>query len=106
MNPPFKEKTADEQCFILDQLCQVEDIDQLLGVNPYRNSQERINLFEGYTSIHVKEPSRRINYGPFAWSSLMKRDYGLRLLWDYMIEQKLPLKREMTHSYLEPKLKK
>ncbi|ODV65957.1 hypothetical protein HYPBUDRAFT_127097 [Hyphopichia burtonii NRRL Y-1933] len=59
-----------------------------IGVNPYSNPEETINFFEDYTSIHVKEPLRRINFGPFAWSSLMKRDYGLRLLWDYIIKQK------------------
>lgn len=59
-----------------------------IGINPYSNPEETINFFEDYTSIHVKEPLRRINFGPFAWSSLMKRDYGLRLLWDYIIKEK------------------
>lgn len=59
-----------------------------VGVNPYGDESETINFYEDYTSIHVQEPMRRINFGPFAWSSLMKKDYGLRLLWDYTLKQK------------------
>lgn len=60
----------------------------LIGTNPYASPNDTINFFDDYTSIHVKEPLRRINFGPFAWSSLMKRDRGLRILWDYVIKAK------------------
>lgn len=60
----------------------------LLGTNPCSSPNDTINFFDDYTSIHVKEPLRRINFGPFAWSSLMKRDGGLRILWDYVIKKR------------------
>lgn len=56
-----------------------------VGLNPC-NPGDTINFFEGYTSINVKDPNRRINHGPFAWLSLMKRDEGLGLLWNYVIK--------------------
>ncbi|KAK6204765.1 fungal transcriptional regulatory protein [Scheffersomyces amazonensis] len=67
-----------------EKLVKATDSSSLLGIHPYANETERINLFEDYTSIHIKEPSRRINFGPFAWSSIMKKDMGLRILWDYV----------------------
>ena len=90
---PFILKEADSpngsgQKYNIQDLCLVTELGQIKGINPYLDTEERINLFEKYTSIHVKEPTRRITYGPFAWSSLMKRDDGLRMLWDYMIKKK------------------
>ncbi|KSA03180.1 uncharacterized protein AC631_01077 [Debaryomyces fabryi] len=76
------------------------DLDSLSGINPYGDEDETINFYENYTSIHVQEPMRRINFGPFAWSSLMKKDSGLRVLWDYVIEQKEKSNRENNFSMM------
>lgn len=62
--------------------------DFLIGTNIYNHPSDTINFYENYSSVHYKDPLRRINYGPFAWSSLMRRDAGLRLVWDHIIEQK------------------
>ncbi|KAK6459561.1 fungal transcriptional regulatory protein [Scheffersomyces xylosifermentans] len=62
--------------------------DSFQGLNPYQDEEERINFYSDYTSIHIKEPDRRINFGPFAWSSFMKKDTGLRLLWDFILKKK------------------
>lgn len=62
--------------------------DFLIGTNIYNHPNDTINFYEKYSSVHYKDPLRRINYGPFAWSSLMKRDIGLRLVWDHIVEQK------------------
>lgn len=62
------------------------------GLFPYNSPDDTINFYENYTSLHVQEPIRRVNFGPFAWSSLMKKDIGLRLLWDYVIAKKLKSK--------------
>lgn len=74
--------------FDIAALCRTSRLEHVIGVNPYFDTEERINLFTGYTSIHTQEPLRRINNGPFAWSSLMRRDRGLNLLWEYMILEK------------------
>lgn len=58
----------------------------LVGINPVANQTETINFYEHCSIIGNKDPRRTINYGPFSWSSLMKRDAGLNLLWEYMIE--------------------
>nr|QEO75699.1 MRR1 [Candida tropicalis] len=59
----------------------------LIGVNPYLDENETINFYEGYTSICIKD-YRRINHGPFAWSSLMKKDKALSLLWLHICKLK------------------
>ncbi|KAG7664111.1 MRR1 [[Candida] subhashii] len=60
----------------------------LLGYNPYLNDEDTINFYEDYTSVYIKEPHRRVNFGPFAWSSLMRRDKALTVLWDYVAKKK------------------
>lgn len=64
------------------------DINSLNGINPYGSPDDTINFYEGYTSIHTKGKYRRINFGPFAWSSLMRKDAGLNLLWNYTSKKK------------------
>lgn len=60
----------------------------LIGHNIYSHESDTINFFEGYSSIHYKDHLRRLNFGPFAWSSLMKRDVGLRTVWDHVVSNK------------------
>lgn len=59
-----------------------------VGINPFGSSEETINFYEGYTPLIMKS-SRRMNFGPFAWISLMSKDVVLRLLWKYAKEKKL-----------------
>lgn len=60
----------------------------LIGTNIYHHPGDTINFYEKYSSVHYKDPLRRINFGPFAWTSLMCRDNGLRLMWNHIVEQK------------------
>lgn len=85
---------------IFDERLSINELELSIGTNPYSNSDEVINFFDDYTSIHVKEPLRRINFGPFAWSSLMKRDPGLRLLWDYVSKQNEESSKEYNGALL------
>lgn len=62
--------------------------DFLIGTNIYDDPNDTMNFYENYSSVHYKDPLRRISFGPFAWSSLMRRDNGLRLIWDSILEQK------------------
>ncbi|PVH22097.1 hypothetical protein CXQ85_004766 [Candidozyma haemuli] len=57
----------------------------MIGKNVVSETTDTINFYEGYSSIHYKDTLRRLNFGPFAWSSLMKRDIGLRITWDYVV---------------------
>lgn len=54
-----------------------------VGINPFASSEETINFYEGYTPVIIKSSSRRMNFGPFAWISIMSKDVALRLLWKY-----------------------
>ncbi|GEQ69790.1 hypothetical protein JCM33374_g3464 [Metschnikowia sp. JCM 33374] len=56
----------------------------LIGKNITGNSMDTINFYEHYSSLHQKDDIRRINFGPFSWSSLMKRDQGLHLVWEHI----------------------
>ena len=56
--------------------------ESLIGVHPYSGENDTISFYEGYSGIHIKEDTRSINFGPFAWASIMKRDRGLSLLWE------------------------
>ncbi|EMG46044.1 Heme-responsive zinc finger transcription factor, putative [Candida maltosa Xu316] len=58
-----------------------------IGINPYLNDAETMNFYEGYTPICVKD-YRRINHGPFAWSSYMRKDKPLSLLWEHICVMK------------------
>lgn len=59
----------------------------LAGVNPVANTTETINFYSDYSTIHTSDEGRLVNNGPFSWSAMMKRDDGLHLLWDYMLER-------------------
>lgn len=53
-----------------------------IGVNPYEDEDEIINLFDDSKSIDIREPSSNFN-GIFNWSSVWKKDKGLVLLKRY-----------------------
>lgn len=76
-----------------------------IGVNPYSPHYETINFYEDVSTLQTKGPLRRINFGPLAWTSLLRRDAGLNLVWQYLDElrdqdMRFPasLKRNMTGS--------
>lgn len=58
----------------------------LVGINPVANTTETIDFYEHCSIIGNKDPRKTVNYGPFSWSSLMKCDGGLNLLWEYLLE--------------------
>lgn len=62
--------------------------DFMLGTNIYSSPNDTINFYEFYSSVNYKDPLRRSNFGPFAWTSLMKRDPALRSLWDHFVSLK------------------
>lgn len=66
----------------------IGNLPYLIGTNLYSQESDTINFYEGYSSVHYKDHLRRLNFGPFAWSSLMKRDVGLRTVWDYVVSKK------------------
>ncbi|KAG7663542.1 uncharacterized protein J8A68_002926 [[Candida] subhashii] len=55
-----------------------------VGINLYANDEETINFYDDYTPIHMQDEVRRHNYGPLAWFSILKKDPGLRMLWDHL----------------------
>lgn len=57
--------------------------DFMLGTNIYSSPGDTINFYEFYSSVNYKDSLNRSNFGPFAWTSLMKRDPALRALWDH-----------------------
>lgn len=57
------------------------NLNSMMGVLPYIDDNDYISFYEGYTSIHV-HGNRTVNFGPFAWASIMKKDKGLSILWD------------------------
>lgn len=57
-----------------------------IGINPHdvEKPDELVDLYGGYTPIHVKDRTRQMNYGPFAWLSFMKKDKALVALWSFL----------------------
>lgn len=47
--------------------------------NPTVSEDEKINFYDGYSTLHLKEPFRRANFGPLSWTSLMQRDFWISL---------------------------
>lgn len=52
-----------------------------LAINPVESSEESINFYEGYASIHIRDNSKRQNYGPFSWLTLMRKDKAMWSFW-------------------------
>lgn len=52
-----------------------------LAINPVESSEEFINFYEGYASIHIRDNSKRQNYGPFSWLTLMRKDKAMWSFW-------------------------
>lgn len=62
---------------------------EVIGVNPILDRSERINFYEGYSSISFDpEVMDEINHGPFSWHSLVRADPGLSQLWSFMFNMK------------------
>ena len=62
--------------------------ESLVGMNPVESEVDYINLYEGYTPIHIRDSTRRTNYGPFSWLSIMRKDLGLLMLWQSIANPK------------------
>ena len=69
-----------------------------IGTNPYASEQDTINFYDSYTPIHIKDSSRRTNYGPFAWLSLMKLDPGTFQLLKFMRSTQLEFSRYLQQA--------
>lgn len=90
--PLYSEMSPPRSDLIASSLTSPESIQMsvsgdVVGVNPYLNETETINFYDGYTSICVRD-FRRVNHGPFAWSSLMRKDKALSSLWNHILKKK------------------
>lgn len=49
-----------------------------IGVNPYdmQNPDEELDLYDAYNPIHTRH-NRQMNYGPYSWLTVMKKDEAL-----------------------------
>lgn len=56
-----------------------------VGVNPHdlNNPDEVLDLYDGYNPIQTSQ-NRQMNYGPYSWLSIMKKDKALVMLFDYL----------------------
>ncbi|SGZ53052.1 CIC11C00000001494 [Sungouiella intermedia] len=55
-----------------------------VGVNPYdlEDPDDVLDLYEGYNPIQMIQ-NRQMNYGPYSWLSIMKKDKALLILMNY-----------------------
>ncbi|ODV78812.1 uncharacterized protein CANTADRAFT_53839 [Suhomyces tanzawaensis NRRL Y-17324] len=72
----------------------------LVAVNPYASEYEVLNFYDGYTPIHIKDASRRMNFGPFAWLSLIKKDAGMLGIWRFMFSSKFDYVRKLKKEVI------
>lgn len=91
--------TLDGKLYGADPLCTPEYL--MVGENPYGDARDTINFYEHYDSLHAKDDLRRINFGPFAWLSLMRRDRGLHLVWEHIKEKK---ENSLAHVFAQNSL--
>lgn len=56
---------------------------QYIGFNPFDSPTSKINFYEGYNPVHTKGTSRRMNFGPFAWLSILRMDPALNRMSKY-----------------------
>lgn len=67
----------------------LDDIKAIIGVHPYASKTDFISFYDGYCSMHVTNEHRTINFGPFAWPSVMSKDPALKILWDTITKKPL-----------------
>lgn len=60
----------------------------LIGTNLFSKVYDTMSFYENYSSIHCKNDLRRMNFGPFCWSSIMRRDGALKLVCQYVTLKK------------------
>lgn len=58
---------------------------KILEIPPV-DSDNSFNIYEGYCSLYIKEPYRRVNFGPLTWLCFMNKDPWLRVLCKYTNE--------------------
>ncbi|KAK6200034.1 uncharacterized protein RJT21DRAFT_120932 [Scheffersomyces amazonensis] len=75
-----------------------------VGINPFASNEETMNFFVGYTPLHIRDTSRRMNYGPFAWLSIMKKDSGLLALWKFMMAKKADKQESLRQTVRSDKI--
>lgn len=68
----------------------VPRIETYVGVNIYdtNDPNDSINLYTGYSPIHVMDVSSHLNHGPFSWMSIMKRDGALMSILNHLSQTK------------------
>lgn len=64
-----------------------------IGTNPYVSNEETLDLYSGYSPIHIRE-ARRMNYGPFSFLSIMKKDKGLLKMLQFMMSKRFEKLRD------------
>ena len=93
MNPPSKlQKTTTHAPTSADQIRNYkydpENNPSFIGINPYSDSNEMINFYKDYNSIHISSVTRKYNAGPLSWLALMKKDLALLQSWKYFRAQR------------------
>lgn len=78
------ETNKNEKYSEVDQILNEEYIPRnpYIGINPYQDKEETINLFDNINFVDTREPSRTYN-GVFNWSSVWRHDKALALLKQY-----------------------
>lgn len=75
--------------------------EDFVGVNPYASENDMINLNKGYTSVHIKRSSRHLNFGPFSWLSILKKDKVLLSVWTFLQDYKADVYTSQGKTMLE-----
>lgn len=58
-----------------------------LGINPHdvANPNETLDIYDGYSPIHLGSHGKRMNFGPFSWLSFIKKDEASQQVWSFIV---------------------
>lgn len=57
---------------------------KFVAVNVYQSADEVIDFYSGYNPRFLKDGNRKIIFGIFAWITFLRKDRGLKRVYDYL----------------------
>lgn len=75
-----------------------KDLSSVIGINPIATSEDTLNLYSNFGTIRTdkSEYSKRIDFAPFTFHGLLRRDPSLLDVWYYITQKRANLKKKQT----------
>ncbi|CAH2355118.1 multidrug resistance regulator 1 [[Candida] railenensis] len=77
-----------------------KDLRSVIGINPIGTSEDTLNLYSNFGTIRTdkSEYSKRIDFAPFTFHGLLRRDPSLLDVWYYITQKRANLKKKQIDN--------